>query len=64
MIEKEKQYKVRRQTKHAEQAEEGKKWVQQNYRDTTSFRGEPTSVTYPQQTEDGHPLSTEFGLCT
>jgi len=53
------------QTVHyAEKAEEGSKWKIQTYRDATSFRGEPTGSAYPTQTEDGHPLSTEFGLCT
>jgi len=53
------------QTVHyAEGAEEGSQWKTQNYRDATSFRGDPTGSAYPTQTEDGHALATEFGLCT
>jgi len=53
------------QTVHyADKAEEGSKWKTQNYRDATSFRGEPTGSAYPTETDNGHPLSTEFGLCT
>jgi len=49
---------------YAQKAEEGKRWKIQNYRDATSFRGSATSSAYPTQTEDGIPMSTEFGLCT
>jgi len=49
---------------YAENEQDGKRWVQQTYRDPTSFLGPATSTTYPTQTDDGHALSTEFGLCT
>jgi len=44
-------------------AEKSKKWVNQRYRDTTSFEGPPTGSSYPKETEDGDPLTTEFGRC-
>jgi len=44
-------------------AEKSKTWVNQRYRDTTSFDGPPTASSYPKETEDGDPLTTEFGRC-
>ena len=33
------------------------------YRDVTSNTGLPTSTAYPTRDENGHILTTEFGMC-
>ena len=33
------------------------------YRDVSSTSGQPTGAVYPQRDEQGHPLTTELGLC-
>ncbi|KAL2137426.1 hypothetical protein VTI74DRAFT_47 [Chaetomium olivicolor] len=40
------------------------KWHFKEYRDQTMTKGVTTTSVYPTEDQEGHPLMTEYGLCT
>ena len=44
-------------------SEETKQFVTREYRDVTSYTGLPTGSAYPTKDDEGHVLTTEYGLC-
>jgi DNA replication licensing factor MCM3 len=40
------------------------KFSQQTYRDATALMGSRTGSSFPTKDAEGHPLETEFGMCT
>ncbi|KAL1842608.1 hypothetical protein VTJ49DRAFT_4656 [Mycothermus thermophilus] len=45
-------------------SEEANKFFFKEYRDQTMTKGVTTNSVYPTEDPDGHPLTTEYGLCT